>query len=158
MDLKIINSIDANVFSVHITFDAYGSEQLSEVEEKEIIQNFPVKLAYRNLNFTKNIKIEGTVPEITEDEADGENVVTVSLPPLSNKEISIDETFDACYKIDYSKIPSSAVDERVLINKSLIAQAYCKIFAKVVCDEVKELMDIIRAKAPSFEGENIISV
>lgn len=158
MDLKIVNNIDSNVFSTHITFEAYGSEQLSEYEEKEIIQNFPIKLAYRNLRFTKNIKIDGTVPVITEDEPDGETVVSITLPPLSNKEIPIDETFDAYYKIDYSKIPSSVVDEKVLTNKSLIAQAYCKIFATVVCDEVKELMGIIRAKAPSFEGENIVSV
>lgn len=158
MDLKVINNIDSNIFSTNVVFEAYGSEQLSESEEKNIIENFPVKLAYRNLKFVKNIRINGTVPAITEDDADSENVVSISLPPLSNKEIFIDENFDAYYKIDYTKIPSSAIDENVLTTTSLVAQAYCLIFSQVICDAVKEIMDEIRSKAPAFEGEKIISV
>lgn len=158
MNLKIVNDIEANVFSTHITFDAYGSEQMSDLEEEELIKNFPIKLAYRNLTFTKNIKVNGSVPEVTEDEADGETVVTTTIPPLSNKEISINEDFEAYYKIDYSKIPASLTDEKVLTTKSLVAQAWCKIFDVVVCDEVKRLMDCIRVKAPGFEDEIIVQV
>lgn len=157
MDLKITKNIDANVFSTNIVFDAFGSEQLSESEEKSLIENFPVKLAYRNLKFTKNVRIDGTVPEIT-DEEDGEKVVSVTLPPLSNKEIPIDENFNAYYKIDYTKVPLSAVDDNVLTTKELVAQAYCLIFAQVVCDAVKDIMDEVRKKAPAFEGETIVSV
>lgn len=158
MDLKVTKNIDANVFSINIVFDAYGSEQLSEEEEKSLIENFPVKLAYRNLKFAKNIKIDGTIPAITEEEADNETIVTITLPPLSNKEIPIDETLNAYYKIDYNKIPTSAVDDKVLTTKELVAQAYCLVFAQVVCDAVKEIMDEVRKKAPAFESETIVSV
>lgn len=157
MDLKITKNIDANVFSTNIVFDAFGSEQLSESEEKSLIENFPVKLAYRNLKFTKNVHIDGTVPAIT-DEEEGESVVSVTLPPLSNKEILIDENFNAYYKIDYTKVPLSAVDDNVLTTKELVAQAYCLIFAQVICDAVKDIMDEVRKKAPAFEGETIVSV
>ena len=57
MDLKITNNIDNNIFSTHVTVDALGTEQMSEDEERELISNFPIKLAYRNLKFSKNIKI-----------------------------------------------------------------------------------------------------
>lgn len=158
MDLKVTNNIDNNIFSTNVTVDAFGSEQLSELEERELLENFPVKLAYRNLKFTKNIKIDGTVPVITDSEADNETIVAVTLPALSNKELPIDENFDAYYKYDYTKISPSAVDEKVLTTKELVAQSYCLVFAQVVCDAVREIMDEVRKKAPSFEGETIISV
>lgn len=158
MDLKITNNIDNNIFSTSVTVDAFGSEQLSELEEKELLENFPVKLAYRNLKFSKNVKIEGTIPTITADEPDGNSTVSLTLPALSNKEILIDENFNAYYKIDYTKISPSVVDENVLVTKELVAQAYCLIFSEVVCEAVKKIMDEVRLKAPAFEGETIISV
>lgn len=158
MDLKVTNNIDNNIFSTHVTVDALGTEQLSEDEERELISNFPVKLAYRNLKFTKNIKINGTVPEITKDEADSTSIVSVSLPALSNKEIFINEDFDAYYKIDYTKISPSVVDGKVVTSREIAAQAYCLIFSQIICDAVRDIMDELRKKAPAFEGETIISV
>lgn len=163
MDLKVKKDIDHNIFSTSVTVDAYGTDQLSEDEEKELLLNFPVKLAYRNLTFSRNIKMEGTVPVITEIEPatiDGASngVVTVTLPPLSNKEISIGDGFNAYYKIDYTKIPSGLLDDDVITTKEILAQAYCEIFADVVCEAVQEIMSEVRKKAPAFEGETIVSV
>lgn len=158
MDLKITNNIDNNIFSTSVTVDAFGSEQLSEMEERELLENFPIKLAYRNLKFTKNIKIDGTVPVITDSEADNTTIVTITLPALSNKEITIDENFNAYYKYDYTKISPSVVDEKVLTTKELVAQSYCLIFSQVICDAVREIMDEVRKKAPAFESETIVSV
>jgi len=158
MDLKITNNIDNNIFSTHVTIDALGTEQLSEDEERELISNFPVKLAYRNIKFSKNIKINGTVPEITNDESNNTTIVTITLPALSNKEIFINEEFDAYYKIDYTKIPPSIIDGMVITSRELAAQAYCLIFSQAICDEIREIMTELRKKAPAFEGESIISV
>jgi len=163
MDLKVSKNIDNNIFSVNITVDAYGTNQLSEDEEKELLLNFPVKLAYRNLTFSRNIKMEGSVPVITETEpatTDGvsNGVVKITLPPLSNKEIQIDDNFNAYYKIDYTKIPSGLIDEAVIKTKEIMAQVYCEIFADVVCNAVQEIMTEVRKKAPAFEGEQIVSV
>lgn len=158
MDLKVVNNIDNNIFSTSVSIDAFGNEQMSEDEEKNLIENFPVKLSYRSLKFTKNIKIEGSVPVITDEEADGESIRTITLPPLSNKEIPINEAFNAYYKIDYTKIAPVYVDEKVLTSKALVAQAYCLVFANVICDAIKEIMESIRIKAPAFEGETIVSV
>lgn len=158
MDLKVTNNIDNNIFSTHVTVDALGTEQLSEDEERELISNFPVKLAYRNLKFTKNIKINGTVPEITTQEANDTSIVSVSLPALSNKEIFINENFDAYYKIDYTKIPPSVIDDKVITTKEVAAQSYCLIFSQVICDAVGAIMTELRKKAPAFEGETIVSV
>lgn len=158
MDLKITNNIDNNIFSTNVTIDAFGSEQLSEYEEKDLLVNFPVKLAYRNLTFSKKIKIVGTVPEVGDDDESGENVITVTIPPLSNKEIPIDEHFNAYYKVDYTKIPLSAVDGKVLKNREMVAHAWCLVFSTVICDEMKQIMNEIRLKAPAFEGEQIVSV
>lgn len=163
MDLKVKKDIDNNIFSVNITVDAYGTNQLSEDEEKELLLNFPVKLAYRNLTFSRNIKMEGSVPVITDTEqttTDGvsNGVVKITLPPLSNKEIKINDDFDAYYKIDYTKISSELIDGTVIKTKEVMAQTYCEIFADVVCEAVQKLMTEVRKKAPAFEGEQIVSV
>ncbi len=163
MDLKVSKNIDNNIFSVNITVDAFGTELLSEDEEKNLLENFPVKLAYRNLTFSRNIKMEGSVPVITDSEpttTDGvsNGVVKVTLPPLSNKEIQIDDDFNAYYKIDYAKIPSGLIDGTVIKTKEIMAQVYCEIFADVVCNAVQEIMTEVRKKAPAFEGEQIVSV
>lgn len=163
MDLKVTKNIDNNIFSVNITVDTYGTNQLSELEEKDMLLNFPVKLAYRNLTFSRNIKMEGSVPIITETEpttTDGvsNGIVKITLPPLSNKEIQINDDFNAYYKIDYTKIPSGLIDGTVIKTKEIMAQAYCEIFADVVCKAVQEIMTEVRKKAPAFEGETIVSV
>lgn len=163
MDLKVKKDIDNNIFSVYVTVDGYGTEQLSEDEEKELLLNFPVKLAYRNLTFSRNIKIEGSVPVITNVEpatTDGvsNGIVKITLPPLSNKEIQIGDDFDAYYKVDYTKIPSGLIDGTIIKSKEVLAQSYCEIFADVVCNAVQEIMTEVRKKAPAFEGETIISV
>ena len=87
-----------------------------------------------------------------------DSTVTVTLPPLSNKEILLDEDFVAEYKIDINKIPNSVIDETVLTTKELVAQSYCAIYDKVICDAVMEIMESIRSKAPAFEGETIINI
>jgi hypothetical protein len=157
MYLKFANDIENNVFITEITIDALGTDQLSEDEEREILRDFPSKIAYRNLVFTKNVKINGTVPEVTDDEI-GEGVISVSLPTLSNKEILLDKDFKAVYKVDINKIPNAVIDSDVLTTKELVAQAYCAVFDAVIKEAVEKIMIEIRAKAPSFSGETIVSV
>lgn len=157
MYLKISYDIENNAFSTVISVDSLGTEQFSEDEERELLEDFPTKIAYRNLVFSRNIKLNGTVPEITEDEA-GEGVVTVTLPTLSNKEIPVNEDFTAAYKIDLTRIPAAAVDKDVLTTPELVAQSYCLVYADVVCKAVEDVMTALRSKAPSFTGERVVSV
>lgn len=158
MYLKIKNDIENNIFSTSITVDSFGTEQLSEDEEQELLRDFPTKLSYRNLVFSKKVKLEGTVPVVVADDTEGEDVVTVKLPALSNKEILIDGDFEALYKIDINKIVPIAVDDKVLTSKELVAQAYCTVFSAVVCEAVRDIMNVLRAKAPSFTSETIVGV
>ena len=57
MQLKKVRDIEDNVYSTTITIDSFGTEQLSEDEEKESLKDYPEKIAYRNLTFSKNVKI-----------------------------------------------------------------------------------------------------
>lgn len=157
MYLKFAHDIENNIFTTEVTIDALGTEQLSEDEEREILRDFPSKVTYRNLVFKKNITINGSVPEVTDDDV-GEGVISVSLPTLSNKEILLDKDFKAVYKVDINKIPNAAIDGSVLKTKELVAQAYCAIFDAVIKEAVSAIMTDIRAKAPSFSGEKIESV
>jgi len=157
MDLKLTHDIENNVFSTTITVDSFGTEQLAPDEEKELLSDFPTSITYRSLTFTKNVKMVGSIPEITTDEV-GEGVVAVTLPTLSNREIPINEEFAAVYKIDMEKISPTAIDSAVLTTKELVAQAYCAIFDAVVCDAVQAAMVALRAKAPAFAGEKIVTV
>ena len=158
MNLLVKNDIEDNVFSTTVTVDSYGDATYTSDEEKELLSNFPVSIAYRNMTFTRNVKINGTVPEITSDPVDGTTVVEVTLPALTNREIAIGDDFNAEYKILTEKIPASATDANVLTTKELVAQARCLVFQTVVKETVAEKMNEIRSKAPSFEGETIVSV
>lgn len=157
MYLKITNDIENNVFSTMINIDSFGTEQLSEDEEKEMLKDFPTKVAFRNLVFKKNVKMNGTVPEVTDEEA-GEGIVAVTLPALSNKEVLLDENFEVSYRVDVNKISNTAVDENVLTTKELVAQAYCVVFDEVIRAEVERIMTELRKKAPAFSGETLVSV
>ena len=157
MYLKVKHDIENNVFISEITVDSFGTSNLSVCEEKEMLQDFPSHITYRTLDFARNVKMTGSIPEVTEDEV-GSGVVLVKLPALSNQEILIDQNFKATYKCDLCRIPQSAVDEEVLTTKELVAQAYCVVFDAVICDEVKRIMDEIRTKAPAFSGEDIIDI
>lgn len=166
MQLKFTHDIDNNIFSTVITIDSFGTEQFSEDEERELLNDFPSKIAYRNMVFSKNVRMNGTVPEVTTEEpatAEGEEataatVVEVTIPPISNKEIVINEGFTATYKIDVNKVSASAVDASVLTSKELVAQAYCVVFDEVIREAVEEVMQALRVKAPSFAGETLVSV
>ena len=90
MQLKFTHDIDNNIFSTVITIDSFGTEQFSEDEERELLNDFPSKIAYRNMVFSKNVKMNGTVPEVTTEEpatAEGEEataatVVKVTIPVM----------------------------------------------------------------------------
>lgn len=157
MYLKVSHDIENNVFLTKITIDSLGTETLSEDEEREILRDFPSKVTYRNLTFSKNVKLVGLSLEITDDLV-SDSVVKVTLPVLSNKEILLDKDFEALYKIDTAKIPQSAIDSNVLTTKELVAQAYCIVFDAVVIDSIKTIMEDIRSKAPTFTNETIINV
>lgn len=171
MYLSVKRDIENNVFSIDIKVDSFGTDQLSEDEERELTRDFPTKVAYRNLTFTRKVKLNGAVPEIAEEkpgsadevsteteEAAGDGVVTVTLPPLSNRELLVNENFHAEYKIDTAKIPGSAVDDTVLTTKELVAQAYCLVFESVIVDAVTSVMNSLRSRAVGFTREELVSV
>lgn len=170
MYLGVKRDIENNVFFIDIKVDSFGTDQLSEDEERELTHDFPTKVAYRNLTFTRNVKLNGAVPEITEEkpgvvegdsETDGQvsnGVVTVTLPPLSNREVVVNEDFHVEYKIDTAKISGSAVDDTVLTTKELVAQAYCLVFESVIVDAVSSIMDSLRSRAVGFTREELVNV
>lgn len=170
MYLGVKRDIENNVFFIDIKVDSFGTDQLSEDEERELTHDFPTKVAYRNLTFTRNVKLNGSVPEITEEkpgvvEGDSETdeqvsngVVTVTLPPLSNREVVVNEDFHVEYKIDTAKISGSAVDDTVLTTKELVAQAYCLVFESVIVDAVSSIMDSLRSRAVGFTREELVNV
>lgn len=161
MQLKITHDIENNIFTTVLTVDSFGTEQLSEDDEKELLNDFPTKIAYRNLTFTKNVTMSGSVPVVTDTEITNENeetIVSVTIPPISNKEVLLDAAFNAMYKVDVNKIVASAVDEHVLTTKELVAQAYCAVFDAVITEAVGDVMTVLRAKAPAFAGETIVDV
>lgn len=156
MQLLITKDIDNNIFSVTVTIDSFGTSTMTAEEEMDLLDNFPTKITYRGLTFTRLVKVENSIPVIVDSE--GEGVIEVTLPALSNKEIVLDKDFNANYKIDTNRIVSSALDLEVLTTKELVAQAYCLVFEDVICTAVADAMTLIRQKAPAFEGTSLIDV
>lgn len=162
MQLKKVRDIEDNVYSTTITIDSFGTEQLSEDDEKESLKDYPEKIAYRNLTFSKNVKIENGAPVVTDeavdDEAETVTVREVTLPPISNREITLDPNFTAAYRVDAKKVVASALDENVLTTKDLVARAYIAVFESVIVEAVEEAMEAIRANTPPFAEEILVTV
>lgn len=155
MQLLITKDIKNNDFSMKITIDSFGTNTLTWDDEVELLENFPTKISYRNLAFTRKVKVENNKVVIAEDT--DEDAISVTLPALSNKELVLDKDFEALYVVNAERIAPAAINE-MLTTKELVAQAYCIIFEDVICDAVADTMAIVRAKAPAYEGTDVIDV
>lgn len=147
MNLLIANDIENNVFTTTISVKEMGSSALTAEQESAICKDFPTKVIFKNLDFKGKFSVIDGAPKLTDGESDEE----VSLT-LTNQEILVDENFIATYHVDMKKITDSDVGT-ILNTKELVCQARCILFVSVIKNELKRILDDIRAKASTFTGE-----
>lgn len=139
-------SIENDVYSVKIKPTEWGTATVTAEEELEMLKDTPQVLRYADIDFTEKFKVVDNLPVVSADE----DAVSVSLD-LNNKEFSLDENFEVSINIDANKVAAAEIDEEVLKDKYLVAQAKAITYETKVLSRIKVLLDEARAHINKFE-------
>ena len=151
MKFTIERKIESNVFSVAITYKEYGTNVLDSEAEKKIIDSFKPVLSYSDITFTGNYTTSGGNVQ-----AGGSDSIKLAL---NNRNINIDSTFLATYRIDANSIPKSAYSSNSQINtKELLAQAQCKLFEDKVVEKLESILTTTRNMNNDFHKEEEVTI
>ena len=91
MKLNVVKTIEENIIKVNITVDELGTNSIDATEEKEQLHDFPKKIAYKDIEFKANMKLDDNGdPIVTVDSPDASTIAEVELE-LINKEFVVDE-------------------------------------------------------------------
>lgn len=149
MKFEIKRNVAKGVFSTEIKFSGYGTGQLTPEQEKEIVEDFGVTLAYKDITFEGNYQLSGN--DIIQG---GAQAVTISL---NNLEFDVDDTFEVSYSVTAASIQSSEMGN-TLDKPELVAQAKCVLFEDKVQAQLKTLLDAARAKKTLFEKDKEVTI
>lgn len=154
MKLKVNKKIEDNIVSVDITVAELGTTSSVETEERNLLADFPRSVKYSDIDFTANMKIDGTTndPVVTTDAIDDTTVVEVSLKDIINKEYPINEELAITFSIDVTKIPESELNA-VLDTVEKMGKAKAELFAVKIQEEIGKKLTEVRNLNTKFEGE-----
>lgn len=146
--MKILpeRSIDNDVYSVCIKPFEWGTATVTAEAELEMLKDTPQTLRYADIDFTEKFKVVDNLPVVS-TEADA---VEVKLD-LNNKEFLLDENFEVGINIDANKIAAAEIDDTVLTDKYLVAQAKAITYETKILARIKVLLDEARAHINKFE-------
>ncbi len=153
--MKILpqRSIENDVYSVVIKPLEWGTATVSAEEELEMLKDTPQVLKYSDIDFTEKFKVVDGLPVVSSDEG----AVTVKLD-LNNKKIPLDENFEVSLSADANKVLASEIDDAVLTDKYLVAQAKVIAYETKVLAQIKKLLDEARAHVNDFEDTTEVNL
>lgn len=147
-------SIENNVYSVKIKPLEWGTPILTAEEELEMLKDIPQTLRYADIDFTENFKIVNGLPVVSSDEGS----VTVTLD-LRGREFPLDENFELSLSVGAGKIPDLEIDDKVLTNKHLVAQAKIITYETKIINQITKLLTNAAAHVNGFiDGTKIINI
>lgn len=114
--------------------------------ELEMLKDTPQVLRYADIEFKEYFKVVDGLPVVSSDE----DAVEVSLD-LNNKEFILDENFEVSLSVDANKVMATEIDEEVLTDKYLVAQAKVITYESKILAQIKKLLDEARAYVNKFE-------
>ena len=152
MKLNINKTIEENIITVDISVIELGDDTTSSTEELEMLHDFSKKIAYKDIDFKSNMKLDdGNNPEITESEVDGSTIAAVELE-LINKEFTLDENLHLTLSIDVNRInKANLVKPFDTVEK--LGKARAELYSVKIQEEIKKKLDEMRALTTTFEGE-----
>lgn len=153
--MKILpqRSIENDVYSTVIKPLEWGTATVTNEEEIEMIKDTPQTLKYSDIDFTEKFKVVDGLPVVSSDE----DAVEVKFE-LNNKKVALTEDFEVSLSVDANKIPESEIDDTVLTDKYLVAQAKVITFETKVLAQLKNLLDEARAHTNNFEDSTEVNL
>lgn len=152
MKINREQKLQDGVYSVSLKFGEYGRQELTSEKEKEIIENFGVKIAYKDIEFKGNFKVEkGNV--IESDQVSDDEVKLA----LNNVEIPLNENLLINYSVKVDSINESMLGTH-LDTKEKVAAAMCVLFRSKVEKEITKRIEEAIAKTNDFEKEEMVTL
>lgn len=152
MKINQKDSISENIVSTDISVDVLGTSDLTQEQELELLHNFTRIIEFNKISFKGNMKIVDNKPVLTEEEANGESIVEITIPQIINKQYALDENLHIAFSIDCTKIPDSELN-KVMDTKEKLAQSKVILFAEKIRAEISAKLSEIRNMSNQFEGE-----
>ena len=146
--MKILpeRSIENDVYATVIKPSEWGTATVTAQSELEMLADTPQTLRYADIEFKEKFKVVEGLPVVSADE----DAVEVSLD-LNNKEFLLNEDFEVSLSVDANRVLTSEIDDTVLTDKYLVAQAKVITYETKVLARIKELLDEARAHVNTFE-------
>ncbi|WP_291567032.1 MULTISPECIES: hypothetical protein [unclassified Clostridium] len=152
MQLKIERDVKNNRFETIISFENYGGTDITAEDEKELLENYPCMISYKDLTFSGKFNIKDK--EVVLDESDNGETVTLTV---MDKVFPLTENFQAKYEINIKDILDSELQTK-LNTKELICQAKILLFEEKIVEKIKELIVDLKAKDNNFEKASPIHI
>lgn len=154
MKLVIKKNIEENIISVDISVAELGTTNSTEIEEAQILADFPRSVRFSDIDFKANMKIDDTTgdPVVTSDPVDNTVVEEVKIDNLINKEYLINQDMSIVMTFDVTKIAASALNT-VFDTVEKLGKAYAELFAVKIQEEIGKKLTELRSLNTKFEGE-----
>ena len=152
MKFTIARNVDKNKFESVLTFAEYGAIDIDEIEEKDLLDNYPQTISLKDIVFEGFYKV--VYNEVVEDETELIDKVTLTV---LQRVVKLDDTFAVKYEVNTSQILADELGTE-LINETLVCQAKTLLFESKVLDEVKVKLDAVKLLGNDFEKVSPITV
>ena len=153
MKILPLRSIENDVYSTFIKPLEWGTATVTSEEEIEMIKDTPQTLKYSDIDFTEKFKVVDGLPVVSSDE----DAVEVKLE-LNNKKVALSEDFEVSLSVDANKISETEIDDVILTDKYLVAQAKVITFETKILAQLKNLLDEARAHINNFEDTTEVNL
>ena len=153
MKILPLRSIENDVYSTFIKPLEWGPATVTSEEEIEMIKDTPQTLKYSDIDFTEKFKVVDGLPVVSSDE----DAVEVKLE-LNNKKVALSEDFEVSLSVDANKISETEIDDVILTDKYLVAQAKVITFETKILAQLKNLLDEARAHINNFEDTTEVNL
>lgn len=152
MQLKIERNVKDNKFETMISFEDYGGTDITAEDEKELLENYPCMISYKDLTFSGKFNVKDK--EVVIDESDEGESVTLTI---MDKVLPLTENFQAKYEINTKDILDTELQAK-LNTKEIICQAKVLLFEEKIVEKIKELIADLKAKDNNFEKASPIHI
>lgn len=155
MNFKINRKTTDKVFYTAISFGSYGDNEMSEQEEKDIIDDLgSPTLNLGALTYKGKLKVNDDTRVVLAEDSDSDADEVVMI--VNSKQLVLGEGFKAEYQVDSKKLLKTDYAEKTLLNTpELLAEARCVLFESVVSKAITAKLQELKAKRTRFETVEI---
>lgn len=154
MKLNVKKAIEDNIITVDISVTELGTSTSTQIEEEQILSDFPRSVRFSDIDFKANMKIDSVTsdPVVTTAPVDNTTIEEVKLDNIINKEYPINKDMNIVMTFDVAKIPASALNT-VFDTVEKLGKAYAELFSVKIQEEIGKKLLELRSLNTKFEGE-----